>query len=104
MRSAAYRLSGDTADRICSLHLYGPYRALVGFPDTESVVVLIVKEHLRTNAAADVYDDLYEILGIAEPTAKRTKPPCCDEGGEPPVDPDLIERFLATANRLQRRR
>jgi hypothetical protein len=101
--AADYRLSGDAVDRICSLHLYGRFRALVCFPDNESILILLVGEHLRGHPD-DVYDSLYELLGIATPEARRAKPPCCDGEGEPPVDPDLVDRFRTSANRLRRRR
>jgi hypothetical protein len=101
--AADYRLTGEVVDRICSAHLYGSYRALVCFPDEESVVIALVGEHSR-GSSDDVYDAVYELLGIDEPTAKRTKPPCCEEDGGPPVDPELFDRMLCAAARLQRRR
>jgi hypothetical protein len=36
---------------------------------------------------------LYTALGIAEPEEPRTKPPCCDSDGHPPIDPDVVVRF-----------
>lgn len=98
--AADYRLSGDAVDHICSLHLYGRFRALVCFPDQETIVILLVGEHLRDHPD-DVYRGLYELLGIAAPEARRAKPPCCGDAGEPPVDPDLVDRFRASANRLR---
>jgi hypothetical protein len=53
-------------------------------------VLLPVAEHTRS---ANPYGLLYEALGIDEPEEPRTKPSCCDDGGQPPIDPDLIERF-----------
>jgi hypothetical protein len=37
-----------------------------------------------------------------EPTAKRTKPPCCDETGQAPVDPELFDRFSVGPKALVR--
>ena len=47
---------------------------------------------------------LYRRLGLREPTPKRTKPPCCAEGGKPSVDPELHDHFAATAKELTSRR
>jgi hypothetical protein len=101
--AADYRLTGEIVDQICSLHLYGRYRALVCFPDETSVVVALVGEHDR-GSSDDVYGTVYELLAIDEPKAKRTKPPCCEEGGGPPVDPELFDQMLRAASRLRRRR
>jgi hypothetical protein len=101
--AADYRLTGQTVDRICSAHLYGNYRALICFPDEESVVIALVGEHSR-GSSDDVYGSVYELLGIDEPIGKRTKPPCCEEDGGPPVDPGLLDQMLRAAARLQRRR
>jgi hypothetical protein len=72
-------------------------------PDEESVVIALVGEHSR-GSSDDVYGAVYELLEIDEPTAKRTKPPCCEEDGGPPVDPELFNRMLRAAVRLQRRK
>lgn len=42
---------------------------------------------------ANPYRLLYAALGIAEPEEPRTKPPCCDSDGQPPIDPDVVVRF-----------
>src|SRR5260221_331595 len=93
----------EVVNRICSAHLYGNYRALICFPDEGSVVIALVGEHSR-GSSDDVYGAVYELLGIDEPIGKRTKPPCCDEAGGPPVDSELLDRMLRAAARLQRRR
>jgi len=85
--------SGDNVDGVQA----------ICFPDEESVVIALVGEHAR-GSSDDVYGTVYELLGIDEPTAKRTKPPCCEEDGGPPVDPELFDRMLRAAARLQRRR
>jgi hypothetical protein len=99
-----YRLTGDGVEHICSIQLYGRYRALVCFPDDESAVVLIVGEHLRDDPATDVYRSLYRLLELSEPSGKRTKPPCCDESGKAPIDPELLDRFQEGAAQLRRPR
>jgi len=53
-------------------------------------VLLLVAEHTRS---ANPYRLLYAALGIGEPEEPRTKPSCCDAEGQPPIDPDLVERF-----------
>jgi hypothetical protein len=102
-KAGDYRLTGEEIDHICSVQLYGHHRALVCFPDVESVVVLLVGEHLRDDPKLDVYLSLYRLLELPEPSAKRTKPPCCDEVGKAPVDSELLERFQDQADRLRRR-
>ncbi len=101
--AADYRLSGDVVDHICSLHLYGRFRVLLCFPDNERTLILLIGEHIQGHPI-NVYGRLYEFLGIGEPDTKRSKSPCCDDEGRPPVDPDLVDRFIATANRLRQRR
>jgi hypothetical protein len=98
-----YRLTGEHIEHICAVHLYGRHRALVAFPDEESVVVLLVGEHAADDPDLDVYRSLYRLLDLPEPSAKRTKPPCCREDGEPPVDADLLDRFRDAATELSRR-
>jgi len=49
-----------------------------------------VAEHTRS---ANPYQLLYAALGMDEPDQPRTKPPCCDSEGQPPVAPDLVARF-----------
>jgi hypothetical protein len=51
---------------------------------------MLVAEHTRS---ANPYQLLYAALGIAEPDKPRTKPQCCDPGGQPPIDPDVVVRF-----------
>ncbi len=102
-KAGDYRLTGEGVDHICAMHLYGRHRLLVGFPDDRQVVVLLVGEHAVNDPEVDVYRSLYRLLDLAEPTAKRTKPPCCDEAGQAPVDSKLLDRFSAGANALVRR-
>ena len=53
-------------------------------------MLLLVAEHTRS---ANPYRLLYEAFGIDEPEEPRTKPSCCDDEGQPPIDPGLVERF-----------
>jgi hypothetical protein len=102
-KAGDYRLTGEVIEHICAVQLYGRHRALVCFPDEESVVVLLVGEHLRDDPQADVYLSLYRLLDLPEPSAKRTKPPCCREAGKAPVDPALLEQFQVAAKGLTSR-
>lgn len=99
--AADYRLTGDTVNRICALHFYARYRALVCFPEEDHIVVVLIAEHDR--GSKDVYGALYELLGISRPTGKRSKPPCCGEDGEPPVDLELLDRLVTAVKGLRRR-
>lgn len=65
--------------------------------------MLLVGEHLDDDPELDLYRGLYRLLGLPEPTGKRTKPPCCDEEGRSPVDPDLLDRFWSGARELNSR-
>lgn len=103
-KAGDYRLSGEGIEHICSVQLYGRHRVLICFPDDESIVVLLVGEHLRDDPELDVYRSLYRLLELPEPPVERTKPPCCDDTGEAPVGPELLDRFREGADRLHRRR
>ncbi len=102
-KAGDYRLTGAGVEHICSVQLYGRHRTLVCFPDDESVVVLLVGEHQRDDPEVDVYRSLYRLLELPEPSAKRTKPPCCEKAGKAPIDPELLDRFQARAKQLRRR-
>lgn len=87
--AAGYRLAGADLEHICCRHLYGNDRMLVTWPTANRAVVLAVGPHDRS--ASDIYELLLVALGLEVPTAERTKPPCCDELGEPPVDAGIAE-------------
>lgn len=97
--AADYRLSGELADRFCSLHLMRDWRMVVGFPSPSEVAVLLIGRHV-SGIGRDVYGRLYRGLGITVPGAERKKPPCCDETGTAPVDTDVVERIAAGTKRL----
>lgn len=102
-KAGEYRLTGEDVEHICAIHLYGRHRVFVAFPDRESVVVLLVGEHLAGDPELDIYRSLYHLFEYDEPTAKRTKPPCCEPTGTPPVDPQLLDRFYDRARELAKR-
>lgn len=100
--AADYRLSGehDELGHICVVHLARDWRVILGFPAPSEVTILLIGRHLR--GARSIYRRLYRLLDVSEPPDERKKPPCCGEGGEPPVDAELVERIVAIAKRMRR--
>jgi hypothetical protein len=88
--AAGVRLTGEALSGVCRLDLYGAWRLLTVFEAPDRCVLLLVAEHTRS---ANPYRLLYAALGIDEPKESRTKPSCCDAEGQPPIDPDILERF-----------
>ena len=88
--AAGVRLTGEGLSGICRLDLYGVWRLLTVFEKPDRCIMLLVAEHTRS---ANPYELLYAALGIDEPDLPRTKPECCDPGGQPPIEPDLVARF-----------
>lgn len=101
--AAGYRLSGEGLDRLCSVHLWGHWRMLIAFPEPAVAVVLDIGEHLAHDPARDIYQRLYEAVGMETPDAVRDKPACCDEAG-PPADSAEVERLRDAFKELTRRR
>lgn len=97
--AAGVRLTGPTISNVCRLDLYAAWRLLTAFETPDRCILLLVAEHTRSE---NPYRLLYSILGISEPKEPRTKPTCCDPEGQPPIDPDLIERFEQDARPLAR--
>lgn len=95
---AGYRLAGEPLDHVCCRHLYGSDRMLTAWPTPDRVVILAVGPHDRSTA--DVYALLLDALAVQVPAEERTKPPCCDELGEPPADGDLAEALAAAVSAL----
>jgi hypothetical protein len=89
-------------DRLCCRHLYGDDRMLTAWPAAEHAVVIAVGPHSRSSN--DVYALLLEALDLDVPMEERDKPPCCDEEGLPPADPDVAEEVADTIERLRRAR
>jgi len=87
------RLAGQQLSAICRLDIYGAWRLLTVFESPERCILLLVAEHTRT---ANPYQLIYDAPGLDEPDEPdepRTKPTCCDAGGQPPIDPDITARF-----------
>jgi hypothetical protein len=52
-------------------------------------VLLLIAEHTRSILTVC----RTRRSGVGEHEEPRTKPSCCDAEGQPPIDPDLVERF-----------
>ncbi len=77
---------------------------LVAWPAEDNPLVIFVARHDGT--ANDIYQQVLDALDIAVPADERAKPPCCDEAGRPPADPDVafnvadaVERWSRTGRR-----
>lgn len=83
----------------------GRDRAIVAFTGEEAWV-LLVGPHDRQDQIADAYAVLYVLVGHdAEALAERTKPPCCGVDGQAPLlEAAEIDRLVAAAKLLVRRR
>lgn len=109
--AAGVRLAGEQLSAVCRLDLYGAWRLLTTFEAPDRCILLLVAKHTRS---ANPYQLLYDALGIDEPQEPRTKPTCCDPEGQPPIAPDLVERFerglrdlargLSVSSKVRRRR
>jgi hypothetical protein len=86
-----YRLSGTVLDRICCVHLWGAYRLLACFPSINNIAILFVGEH--DGSASDPYRVLAMLLELRVSDAPRTRPPCCDEEGQPPFGDGVLDDF-----------
>lgn len=101
-----YRLTGeDPLPSLCCIHLRGQDRAVVAFRD-DLAVVLLVGPHDAQDAAVNIYDLLYSLVGHeTEPAAKRTKPACCDEDtAAPNLGQEQIDDLVERSRELVRRR
>jgi hypothetical protein len=99
-----YRLSGnDLLTKICVAHLAGSLRVVVAFSAHNFATILLVGPHNDGDPFMDVYLQLYELAGLAEPpVAERTKPPCCGtDDDQPPIpDSDLLDDLADRARQL----
>lgn len=102
--AAGYRLTGPTLERLCMAHLYGSWRLLLAFPDPNLAVVIDVGEHLAFDRHRDIYTRLYEAVGAELNQEARTKPPCCDDTGMPPVTAELVDDLTNAYRALTKRR
>ena len=103
----AYRLTGPVPlSRLCIKHLRAALRVVVAFESPRRACVLLVGPH-AADPSLDVYAELYELLGTASPEgANRTKPPCCDDGDQPPpgLGDDLADLIISAAKQRRARR
>jgi hypothetical protein len=101
--AAHYRLSGSDVEHICVLKLRDNWRMLLLFPAAQEVAILLVGPHERENPDVDVYRRLYRLLGVDVPDDEHRRPPCCGDG-QPPVDPELLDRIIDRTKELARGR
>lgn len=101
-----YRLTGPAPlDSICIKHLWGQDRAVVTFRASDEAWIMLVAPHNDQDPEMDVYQALYRLAGQATPTGKRTKPSCCDTGGQAPdLDEQAISDLVSRARHLARQR
>jgi hypothetical protein len=102
--AAGYRLTGQTVERLCVVHLYGSWRLLLAFPESDLAVVVDLGEHLTADPHRDVYTRLYEVLGMEPVGEPRDKPACCDDDNLPPVRSELVDDLADAYRTLTRRR
>ena len=104
-KALGYRLTGTTPiDHLCVRHL-GGLRVIVAFADAATVWVLLIGPHDDKDPGIDIYTELYRLVGFTPPqTERRTKPPCCDEGGIAPYLTDQAESLVERATMLRRTR
>lgn len=100
--AAGYRLAGQALDHVCCRHLRAEDRMLTVWPALDHAVVIAVGPH--DCSVTDVYDGLLAALAIVVPIAERSKPPCCDEAGEPPADRDRAVAIADAVDALGRGR
>lgn len=101
-----YRLTGDDPlAHLCVKHLGGSLRAVVAFERSDRAWLLLVGPHDDGDPGIDVYTELYRMVGFQPPdSVKRTKPPCCGDGGEAPKMGKVAEELADSATQLRRRR
>jgi hypothetical protein len=99
----AYRLSGESLDHLCVVHLTGSMRVVVAFDSATVAYIVLVGKHDSRRPPLDVYQQLYALAGHEPPDeAGRDKPPCCDTGtGEPPIEPALLDDLLTRMRRFR---
>ena len=80
----AYRLAGDPPiNHLCVKHLDGNLRVIVGFGSQDRAWIVLIGEHDDSDASANIYDELYDLLEVDPPESERAKPPCRSEPGPP---------------------
>ena len=106
-RALAYRLTGDAPlDHLCAKHLDDVLRVVVAFETAERAWVLLVGAHDDRDPVLNIYAELYRLLGVEPPDARRrTKPPCCEgTGPQPPVLGSLLDDIVQRASHVRRTR
>ena len=98
--AGGYRLAGVVLSHLCCRHLYATDRMIIAWPAADHAVVIAVSPHDRSDS--DVYVTLLVALDRDVPAAEREKPPCCDEEGLPPVDPESASEIADALQRLAR--
>lgn len=73
--AAGYRLAGTTLERLCVVHLYGVWRLLLVFPESDLAVVIDVGEHLANDPTRDIYARLYGVLAWRRRTGRAPSRP-----------------------------
>ena len=87
--------------------LRGALRVVVAFESPQRACVLLVGPHDSADPGLDMYAQVYALLGTGSPAgANRTKPPCCNDDGQPPsgLGDDLADLIISAAKQRRRRR
>jgi hypothetical protein len=100
-----YRVTGPhPLPQLCVKHLRGQDRVVVAFENGGLAWVVLVGPHADTDPARNVYDSLYQLVGVQPPSdQRRAKPGCCDATtGRPPITElgeidELVRRARAIA-------
>ncbi len=98
---AGYRLTGAVLKQVCCRHLYGDDRLLTTWPADDHAVIILVGPH--KGRAGGVYGVLMEVLGLEVIEEERSKPPCCEPDGIPPVDASAAESIVDAVSGLAKR-
>jgi hypothetical protein len=98
--AGGYRLAGTVLDHLCCRHLYADDRMIVAWPADDHAVMIAIGPHDRSSN--DVYEMLLVALDRDVPAEERDKPPCCDEEGLPPADPDSASEIADALKRVER--
>jgi hypothetical protein len=98
---AGYRLTGAVLKHVCCRHLYGDDRLLTTWPAVDHAVIVLVGPH--KGRAGGVYGALMAALGLEDTEEERSKPPCYEPDGIPPVDPRAADGIIDAVNGLAKR-
>lgn len=99
-RAADYALSGPPPwPHLCAVHVDG-WRVVIAFPSNDEVTIVKIARH---DSSTDPYREIAADLNLPVSTEPRTKPPCCEPDGDPPIDAELVENVRASFAALTRR-